>query len=184
MVFIVGQAVDMTNTREEFSAVDAKSLANFLLDMAQVLNILVSNMKLQKLVYFCHADFLVQTGRPLITQNFEAWDHGPVIPCLYQEFKVFGADPILGRAYKFDPIGCTRVIANDCNLGVFEDLVIRSFEVYSRYSASALSSLSHKQNGPWSAALVRFENGTHRGKCIENELIALHHFHPNERSVH
>jgi uncharacterized phage-associated protein len=62
-------------------------------------------MKLQKLLFFTHADFLIRTGRPLIKQEFEAWDYGPVIPSLYREFKKFKDQPITSKAKCFDPVG-------------------------------------------------------------------------------
>lgn len=163
---------------------DCKSLANVLLDWAQLKQVSMSNMKLQKIVYFCHADVLAATGRPLIDQTFEAWEYGPVIPSLYTEFKIFGAGPITGRATKFNPATCIREVASDCNLGGLEKIVSQSFERYVRYSASALSNLSHSENGPWAAALARFERGSHRGRNIENELIERHHIHAYDRSLH
>lgn len=177
----------MENIKPElkaFSPIDAKSLANLLLDWAISEKIEVSNMKLQKLVYFCHADFLVKTRQPLVRQEFEAWEFGPVIPCLYQEFKNFGAAPITQKATIFNPITCVTEVAETCALGDYEDIVIQSFKIYSRYSAAALSNLSHVENGPWAASLARFERGSHRGRSIETELISKYHFHPFDRSVH
>jgi len=177
-------AEEFSSIEEDFAPIDAKALANLLLAWSNERGIEVSNMKLQKLMYFCHADFLVKTRRLLIRQEFEAWEFGPVIPCLYQEFKEFGRKPITGRATRFDPIKCVTEVAEPCNLGTYEHIVEESFSLYSRHSAATLSNLSHVENGPWAASLARFERGSHRGKLIENELIAKHHFHPFEKSVH
>jgi len=46
-----------------------------------------SPLKLFKLLYFANAIFLVKTDKKLITQTFQAWKHGPVIPELYRELK-------------------------------------------------------------------------------------------------
>lgn len=52
----------------------------------------VSNLQLQKILYISHMYNLgVTEGDPLITDNFEAWDYGPVIPTLYHEVKGFGS---------------------------------------------------------------------------------------------
>ncbi|MDF1601312.1 DUF4065 domain-containing protein [Mesorhizobium sp. YIM 152430] len=54
----------------------------------------VTNLELQKLLYIAHMVHLGEHGEPLISDNFEAWDYGPVVPGLYQHLKGFGADPI------------------------------------------------------------------------------------------
>jgi uncharacterized phage-associated protein len=56
---------------------------------------LLSNLKLQKLVYYAQAWYLALHDQPLFDEDFEAWIHGPVIPALYQEYKEFGWKPIL-----------------------------------------------------------------------------------------
>lgn len=164
--------------------IGAKNLANLILDWAAASGVSVSPMKLQKLVYFCHADFLLITGQPLIYQEFEAWDYGPVIPSLFQEFKHFGAGEITGRAVFFDPIECKSAVAPVPVLRNFESIVRKSFQIYSKYTASDLSNLSHSEEGPWSEALRRFNRGTIRGRAIDNSLIAACHRHPGRRAVH
>ncbi len=168
----------------DFRSVDVKSLANLILDWSDQCNISVTHMKLQKIVYFCHADFLVLFDAPLITQKFEAWEYGPVVPSLFNEFKSFGSERITGRAYRFDPISCIREPAVPCALGYFESTVRNSFEAYARYTAATLSKMSHAERGPWSEALKRFAKGTPKGRTIENQLIATFHIHPFKQSSH
>ena len=43
----------------------------------------ISNMKLQKLVYYAQGFALAITGKPLFQEDIEAWEHGPVAPALY-----------------------------------------------------------------------------------------------------
>ena len=169
---------------KKFQPVDAKSLANLILDWSDQKEINISHMKLQKIVYFCHADFLVSFETPLILQQFEAWEYGPIIPSLFDEFKLFGATPITGRASRFDPVSCHRECAPPCLLGEFESPVRASFEVYARYTAATLSNMSHMERGPWDAALKRFERGSPKGRSIENDLIAKFHIHPFRQSSH
>ena len=42
-----------------------------------------TTMKLQKLLYYCQAWYLVWNERPLFRENIEAWANGPVIRELY-----------------------------------------------------------------------------------------------------
>lgn len=48
----------------------------------------VTNLRLQKLVYYAQAWYLANYEKPLFSAEFEAWVHGPVIPELYHEYKV------------------------------------------------------------------------------------------------
>lgn len=54
----------------------------------------ISNLKLQKLVYYAQAWHLAITGQPLFADRIEAWVHGPVVPGLYNKYKFFGWEPI------------------------------------------------------------------------------------------
>jgi len=60
----------------------------------------MTNMKLNKLVYFAQAHHLATTGRPLYADAIEAWQHGPVVQDVYQSFKSFGPRPITDSAIK------------------------------------------------------------------------------------
>lgn len=55
----------------------------------------ISNLKLQKLVYYAQAWHLGIHDTPLFDEDFEAWVHGRVIPSLFYKNEEFGAKPIL-----------------------------------------------------------------------------------------
>ncbi|WP_415354634.1 Panacea domain-containing protein [Leptolyngbya sp. FACHB-1624] len=69
-------------------------VAEYFICLANNTGSFVSNLKLQKLVYYAQAWHLALNGEPLFDEDFEAWVHGPVIPSLYHEFKRFGWSPI------------------------------------------------------------------------------------------
>src|ERR1700738_3701746 len=73
---------------------DARAVANYFLERAKAEGIPITPMAIQKLVYFAHGWMLAVYGRPLINQRIEAWEYGPVIRDLYQQFKRFGDLPI------------------------------------------------------------------------------------------
>ena len=50
----------------------------------------ISNLKLQKILYFVQAEFLVTTHKPCFEEKIEAWDFGPVVPLVYNKYKIFG----------------------------------------------------------------------------------------------
>lgn len=70
-------------------------VADYFIGLANETGSFVSNLKLQKLVYYAQAWHLALYDRPLFPEEFEAWVHGPVIPALYEQYKSFGWRPIL-----------------------------------------------------------------------------------------
>ena len=55
---------------------------------------LVTNKKLQKILYYIKAWGLVYFKNGVIDDDFEAWIHGPVCPSIYKEYKSFGYSAI------------------------------------------------------------------------------------------
>jgi uncharacterized phage-associated protein len=47
----------------------------------------VTNLKLQKLLYYTQAVCLVRYDKPAFDDEIQAWDYGPVIPSVYKRFK-------------------------------------------------------------------------------------------------
>ena len=54
----------------------------------------ITNLRLQKILYFVQAFFLQETDAPCFNADIEAWDLGPVVPDAYHFFKKFGASPL------------------------------------------------------------------------------------------
>lgn len=54
----------------------------------------MSNLKLQKLVYYAQGFHLAIHGEPLFEEEIEAWTHGPVVPELYHHYKQYGGGAI------------------------------------------------------------------------------------------
>jgi len=128
---------------------DGRSIANFILDDCEAIGRLISNVELQKIIYFCHAWTLVETGQPLIKHLFEAWDYGPVLPYLWREFTTFGKAPITARAQRLNPMTGRQEIAV-YNLDVeTRTFLSKIIAFYSRIDAFDLVELSHVAGGPW-----------------------------------
>ena len=47
----------------------------------------ISNLHLQKLVYYAQGFCLAMYGRPLFQEKIEAWQQGPVCPVLYNQYE-------------------------------------------------------------------------------------------------
>jgi uncharacterized phage-associated protein len=54
----------------------------------------VSNLPLQKMLYLADMNFVGKYGGRLISEDFEAWDYGPVLPSVYHQVKAFGSKPV------------------------------------------------------------------------------------------
>jgi len=129
--------------------VDGRAVANFVLDFCDRKKRVVTNLALQKIVYFCHVWYLVEYKRPLIKQRFEAWTHGPVLQYLYREFKDFESKPITKRSVSLNISNGSYEIAR---LNVSNDeleLIESVVEFYSRIKPGTLVELSHTAGGPW-----------------------------------
>ncbi|MDJ0413815.1 Panacea domain-containing protein [Rhodococcus opacus] len=61
---------------------------------AKICDAELSNLKLQKLMYYAQGRSLAVAGRPLFDADIEAWDHGPVVAEVYHAFKAFQSDTI------------------------------------------------------------------------------------------
>lgn len=151
-------------------AYDGREIANFILDFCESNKRSVTNLALQKLVYFCHVWSLVRFNKPLIRHKFEAWEFGPVLPYLYREFKHFDRSPINGRAKRLDPLtGKSRLVAYSFDEETCR-LLRETVEFYSRIGTKHLVELSHVEGGPWFNVWYH-EATVNPGMAIEDDTI-------------
>lgn len=149
---------------------DGRAIANFLLDFCDSRCRSVTNLALQKVLYFCHVWSLIELGRPLIRHKFEAWEFGPVLPYLYREFRSFDRSPIVGRAMRIDPRdGMRRVVAYDFDHKT-DSLLHEIAGFYSRLRAGDLVELSHAEGGPWHS-VWNHSGSVNPGMKIDDEKI-------------
>ncbi len=71
-----------------------QNIADYFIALSNDTENLITNLKLQKLVYYVQAWHLAVFKEPIFKDNFEAWVHGPVIPQLYRDYKQFSYNPI------------------------------------------------------------------------------------------
>lgn len=151
-------------------AYDGRAIANFILDFCEERNRAVSNLSLQKIIYFCHVWSLINLQRPLIKQEFEAWKFGPVLQYVYREFRNFDDQPITTRASHLDPFSGQRLAIFyrfDQETGSHLSVVA---DFYSQLRAAQLVDLSHVRGGPWWREW-HHEGKTNPGMKIKNENI-------------
>ncbi len=98
---------------------------------------LMSNLKLQKMLYFEQGYHLAYFGTPLFEDDIEAWMYGPVVPCVYNHYKSNGRVGI--EPHDHDAI---RLAQDE------EELFNDVFMAYSEFSAYGLMRKTHEE-GPW-----------------------------------
>lgn len=98
---------------------------------------LMSNMKLQKMLYYQQGYHLAAFGTPLFSEEVEAWMYGPVVPCVYEHFKKFGAGGII-------PETQTPTLLVEEEEALFYDV----FNAYINFSALGLMEKTHNES-PW-----------------------------------
>lgn len=97
---------------------------------------LITNLKLQKLLYFAQAWHLALYTKPLFEEKIEAWIHGPVVPSIYHRFKEYRYQPIIEPIKK--PDLSTKI----------EKHLIEIIKVYAGHTAFELENITHNAD-PW-----------------------------------
>ncbi|MFO1033488.1 MAG: DUF4065 domain-containing protein [Hyphomicrobiales bacterium] len=130
---------------------DARAIANFILDEFDPLENEISNKKINKLIYFGHGFSMLRLQLPLITNHVEAWAHGPVVKVVYEAFKQFEFRPITARATCFNYLtDKEEVVSYDELTDSHRQLTRKVVQHFVRYSADDLEDMTHTQFGPWS----------------------------------
>lgn len=107
----------------------------------------LTNLKLQKILFYAQAETMQKTGNKLFADEVEAWKYGPVVPAVYNWLKGCGAYPIT----IFD----VPISTNDID-GKSEELLSEIWRDYSKYSAGYLVDKTHEEGSPWKNT---FEDG-------------------------
>lgn len=147
-------------------------IARYIINHLNEENSSVSNLKLQKLLYFVQGFFLAIKDEPCFNDRIEAWDFGPVVPNAYHEFKEFGSNgiPMIKTYFKFnsdnfwdsETVEFDDKVINDND----KELINAVLDLYKNYSATALVRLTHNQD-PWSNT---YDQGC-KNLIISNESI-------------
>lgn len=72
----------------------ANELSGYIVDMCLREGHPISNLQLQKILYFCQLEYLRKTGSFLFDDDLQAWKYGPVIPSVYRRYSIWGGKRI------------------------------------------------------------------------------------------
>lgn len=103
----------------------------------------ITHLRLQKLLYFIQAYFLMKSDgkRVAFNEELEAWDFGPVVPCIYHQYKRFGSGQI-----PFNDNSYAGIFSND-DKKTIEEVILHFKDKSSIYMMEVI----HNQN-PWKEA--------------------------------
>jgi uncharacterized phage-associated protein len=126
----------------------AREIARWFIAWADNIDAGISNLKLQKLLYYAQGRRLAESHERLFAEDIQAWAHGPVVPAVYHEFKEYGANPIdadvvLGEDFDWD------------DFKHVESCLLHTWDTYGSLAAWALRDKTHSEP-PWREA---FESG-------------------------
>lgn len=72
----------------------------------------ITNLKLQKILYYVQGYALGLFGVPVFEENFVHWQYGPVCQTAYFQFSTNGAEYIIPSPAAPDSLGCSRGMQN------------------------------------------------------------------------
>lgn len=134
--------------------ITAKLVSDYFLCLSEPeIGDVLTNLKLQKLVYYAQGFHLALYNKKLFNDDIYAWEHGPVVPALYHELKCFGSSEI--------PIN------QDADFTCFHpdqsELLNEIYKIYGQFSAWKLRDMTHDER-PWIE--------TKKNQIISPELMA------------
>lgn len=100
----------------------------------------ISNLKLQKLVYYAQGFVMAITNKKLFDEKIIAWQHGPVVKTLYDMYKDFGANCITPD-FNYD-------LSKISKKSEIVEILDEVYNVYGQFSAWKLRQMTHSE-GPW-----------------------------------
>jgi uncharacterized phage-associated protein len=100
----------------------------------------LSNLKLQKLLYYAQGHHLGNLGVPLFREDLQAWSHGPVVPVVYREYRDAGSNPL--ALSETDSFEWTDVDENAT------DFLIEVWDRYGGLAPWRLRDMTHSEP-PW-----------------------------------
>ncbi len=140
---------------------DSRTVANRFITLANAKGDALTPMQILKLVYMAHGWMLGLMGRPLIREEVEAWQYGPVIPELYRAM----------RHHKSQPVKQLIGGAEGALDADETHIVDQVYQIYGQRTGPALSRLTHQADSPWAKV---YRPGSF-GLEIPNDIIEDHY---------
>lgn len=102
----------------------------------------ITNLKLQKLLYYLQGFWLAIYDQPLFDEPIEAWIYGPVVPRVYHHYRGYGKNAL--PVSNENPYGITNPLETKEEEELFDEI----YTLYNQYSSTALVNMTHSET-PW-----------------------------------
>ncbi len=122
---------------------DAITLADYVISVFEKENATVTNLKLQKVLYYVQGYFFRCFRQPAYEEDTYGWQYGPVVPAVYYHFASCHASRLSST-----PRGQALVLTDEAQRVI--DTVVRQC---AKMSTSALVTKTHEET-PWQSASV------------------------------
>ncbi len=149
----------MTEARR--AETNAHAAASYLVSESQLHGDPITNLKLQKLLYYAQGWFLALYDRPLFADPIRAWVRGPVVYEVWKNYSDFRWNPITARVRKPSISEVAQAHLNEI------------LEVYGDYSAYTLERMTHQEE-PWLRARGNLSNHEPSTTIISLEAMKAH----------
>lgn len=128
-----------------------------------------THLQLEKLTYFCHAEYLCAYKVPLFKDKVCAFDNGPICYDAYQAFKKC---PQWGFVDKLEDeiVIRSRILSSKNGLDKLESIDM-TLKKYMEFTAEELVNITHKDMTPWDFC---YEQGSMYKEIPNDIIIALH----------
>lgn len=141
---------------------DTHDLAKYIIAFCANLGYSVSNLKLQKMLYYVWVGYYKKTGNVLYRDLIQAWDLGPVLPNIYYDYCTYGGLPI-----RVDDNSISQIqekYRGIVNFDILEEVIQQLAPI----SARQLVERSHNPRGAWYSVYM---NGLGKGRMIDYATI-------------
>lgn len=139
----------------------AMEVAKYIIDKCAVDRQPISNLQLQKILYYVQVDFYKKFKQPCFSDDFEAWMFGPVVPVVYYRYCGAGAYDIV---LKYPAV---REMWTPEEKALVDSIVENKREE----NPWALVNDTHREGKAWA---LTYLDGKGNKKIIEKELIREH----------
>lgn len=122
---------------------------------------LISNLKIQKLVYYAQGFSLAINDKPLFEEKIQAWPHGPVVPDLYNKYKEYGnnALPVDNLDIDFSKYSQEE-----------KELLDEVYDMYGQFSAWKLRNMTHEEM-PWKSTFEKGKSNVISHKVLKDYFL-------------
>ena len=172
------KGVEVIDNKDEFIKLIQQDRTLKGLDVARYIlsKVKCTHLKLEKLVYFCFAEYLCKYDKELYKDEIYAYRYGPVVDSVYERYKGSGNQEIEQEDESIDATGIKEMPSRSRILFAEDGIekikcIDETLEKYGDFTANELVDLTHREQTPWDIA----GRGKKQYFIIKNDIIKKYH---------